>query len=234
MNPYFRPHKPVMGVLPTEDPAIPVCVTSNQNGIYAPSVFCSSIDISQFVIPEGCGVRADDIVFVSKWDSGGDLQDLHDEWDAITTHCKVMDVWGRLSFIHENDGDIWCIPVGMEWDDEEDWFVWPKYTSAKSAGCAFEDTILDSAGNVVVRTFVDKNGNLLTGKLLAALNTEGTLSGISDSSQPTGAALSAIKEVIDVLRAVVAYQDPVHEITVPALQRAIKKANLLIAKYGNR
>jgi hypothetical protein len=24
------------------------------------------------------------------------------------------------------DGDLWLVPDGMEWDDDNEWFIWPE------------------------------------------------------------------------------------------------------------
>jgi hypothetical protein len=44
-------------------------------------------------------------------------------WDDILRDARVVDRAGNKYTLHQ-DGDLWFIPVGMEWDDVEGW-IWP-------------------------------------------------------------------------------------------------------------
>jgi hypothetical protein len=46
-------------------------------------------------------------------------------WFEVTDNARVTDEKGVVYTLHQ-DGDLWLIPVGMEWDEKADWFVWPE------------------------------------------------------------------------------------------------------------
>jgi len=48
-------------------------------------------------------------------------------WDAwLEVERKALIVLDDGVYRIHQEGDCWLIPVGMEWDHERDWFVWPE------------------------------------------------------------------------------------------------------------
>lgn len=45
-------------------------------------------------------------------------------WDEVLSSAVVTDNDG-VKFTLYQEGDLWLIPDGMQWSDEEDTFVWP-------------------------------------------------------------------------------------------------------------
>jgi hypothetical protein len=47
-------------------------------------------------------------------------------WEAWNNVCDCARiVIGSTVYTVYQDGDCWLVPVGMEWSDEQDCFVWP-------------------------------------------------------------------------------------------------------------
>jgi hypothetical protein len=74
--------------------------------------------------------RATQVTGVSDEDwkllEAGPEEELYwDAWDCVTADAVITDNIGVKYRIHQ-DGDCWLVPVGMEWDDENETFVWPE------------------------------------------------------------------------------------------------------------
>ena len=54
---------------------------------------------------------------------GGDSSNYWETWTEVEAHAIVT--YEGVEYRVYQDTDCWLIPVGMEWDDEADWFVWP-------------------------------------------------------------------------------------------------------------
>lgn len=53
---------------------------------------------------------------------GPDHEHYWEAWDNVLNGTVTLD--GGTYTLHQ-DGDLWCIPEGMLWDDLEEWFFWP-------------------------------------------------------------------------------------------------------------
>jgi hypothetical protein len=45
-------------------------------------------------------------------------------WDSVLNNARVVDENG-VEFSLYQDGDLWLVPVGMEWDEDTETYVWP-------------------------------------------------------------------------------------------------------------
>ena len=95
----------------------PILWLNDARGIYIPRDFASSFvnrdrDVS--------GVTAEDWQILS---SGPDNRDYWDAWSDVLD-CAVVNSEGCKYRLHQ-DGDLWLIPDGMQWDDAAEWFAWP-------------------------------------------------------------------------------------------------------------
>jgi hypothetical protein len=45
-------------------------------------------------------------------------------WQSVCDNAKVTDENGAIYTVYQ-DGDCWLIPVGMEWNEENEFFAWP-------------------------------------------------------------------------------------------------------------
>lgn len=89
-------------------------------GIYIPQDFVNGVRREHVQ-----GMTAEDVEILA----AGPKQEYYWEtWDDILQRVKVIDpVTGVVYFLHQ-DGDLWAIPEGMEWDDNEDFYTWPDET----------------------------------------------------------------------------------------------------------
>lgn len=77
------------------------------------------------------GVSAEDLDLLAKGPPGGMESDddacvwYWDIWDNVLDHAVVTDPTTSIKYTVYQDGDVWLIPVGMEWDCKQDWYVWP-------------------------------------------------------------------------------------------------------------
>jgi hypothetical protein len=58
-------------------------------------------------------------------DAGPDHEHYWDVWSDVEQKAEIV-FPDNLAYRLHQDGDLWLIPVGMEWSDEHDWFVWPE------------------------------------------------------------------------------------------------------------
>lgn len=91
---------------------------NDARGIYIPRDFAKSFDN-----------RDEHVTGVSpeEWAILEDPNHEHywDVWSDVLNNATVTDNDGVKFTLHQ-DGDLWLIPEGMEWSDEDDTFVWPK------------------------------------------------------------------------------------------------------------
>jgi hypothetical protein len=90
---------------------------SDARGIYIPRDFANSfIDRDKHV----SGVSAEDWAILEDPD-----HELYwDVWSDVEQKAVVTDENGVRYHLWQ-DGDLWFVPEGMEWSDEEETFVWP-------------------------------------------------------------------------------------------------------------
>ena len=60
--------------------------------------------------------------------AGPDHDYYWETWDIILQNAIVTDDNG-ISYRLDQNGDLWLIPVGMEWSDKDEWYVWPETES---------------------------------------------------------------------------------------------------------
>ncbi len=89
----------------------------DHRGRYIPRDFANSFSDR---IASTQGVTDEDWAIL---EAGPDHDDYWETWDDVYLHCVVIGN-GTTYTLHQ-DGPLWLIPEGMEWDDATDWFVWP-------------------------------------------------------------------------------------------------------------
>ena len=95
----------------------PILWLTDALGIYIPREFALKF-----------GDRATQVANVSDEDwaileTGPDHEAYWDTWSQVETDAIVTLPNGEAYTVYQ-DGDCWLIPVGMEWDEESDWYVW--------------------------------------------------------------------------------------------------------------
>ena len=93
---------------------------SDARGVYIPRDFATSWDSTE---------RARRISGVSDEDwavleAGPDSDGYWDVWLEVEENAVVTDDNGVKFFVYQ-EGDCWLVPVGMDWDDETETWVWP-------------------------------------------------------------------------------------------------------------
>lgn len=92
---------------------------SDSRGVYIPRDFANSfIDRAKHV----AGVDDETWAIL---ESGPDNESYWDAWAQVESDATVTDNYGQKFTIY-NNGDCWLIPEGMEYDEENDTFVWPQ------------------------------------------------------------------------------------------------------------
>lgn len=46
-------------------------------------------------------------------------------WEIVCDKAVITDDKAGVKYTIWQDGDCWLVPIGMEWSDEENTFVWP-------------------------------------------------------------------------------------------------------------
>jgi len=92
---------------------------SEARGIYIPQHFANSFANRDQAVR---GVSAEDWAIL---EAGPDHEYYWDTWTDVCDRAIVTDDVGTQYRVHQ-DGDCWLIPVGMEWNDDKDFFVWPE------------------------------------------------------------------------------------------------------------
>ena len=81
-------------------------------GIYIPQMFTQSVKRECVA-----GVSAEDWAALE----AGPEHDLYwDTWDWILDRAELTDPTSGQVFTLYQDGDLWCIPKGAEWNDSDD------------------------------------------------------------------------------------------------------------------
>lgn len=92
---------------------------NDARGQYIPRDFANSFaDRAKSV----AGVSDEDWAIL---EAGPDHELYWDTWSDVEQNAKITDDKGVQYTVHQ-DGDCWLVPVGMEWSDEQDTFVWPE------------------------------------------------------------------------------------------------------------
>lgn len=89
-------------------------------GVYAPQQFCKIFGDSLKPAEGEYWTQQDIRATVARLlDDNPDSEQYWEDWDAIHNAAVLTDE-GEDFFIFQDD-DIWCIPIGWEWDDDEGW-----------------------------------------------------------------------------------------------------------------
>ncbi len=105
---------------------------SDARGVYIPRDFANSFaDRSKHVT----GVSDEDWAIL---ESGPDHEWYWDTWNDVEQNAIVTDENGHKYTLYQN-GDLWLVPEGMEWDDHMQTFDWPKDESEPGFEGGFAD-----------------------------------------------------------------------------------------------
>ena len=96
----------------------PMLWLSDARGIYIPRDFVSSFAN----LASLSGVSDEDKAIL---EAGPDHEWYWEAWDDVLNNATVTDDKGNVFTVYQ-DGDCWLIPEGMEWSDENEFFVWPE------------------------------------------------------------------------------------------------------------
>lgn len=96
----------------------PILAVVDSWGVFAPRRF---VELYGEYIESNLWADSVDVVR-----QGPGTEDYWESWEDIESR-GVVHMDGSWFRIHQ-DGDIWIIPEGMEWDDDSQWFVWPNVT----------------------------------------------------------------------------------------------------------
>lgn len=96
---------------------------SDSRGVYIPRDFAQSFANRAKSVT---GVSAEDWLIL---EAGPENEQYWDTWDEVISLAIITDENGNKYTIHQ-DGDCWLVPVGMEWSEEQDGFIWPEEEQA--------------------------------------------------------------------------------------------------------
>lgn len=103
----------------------PIFYLDDHRGIYIPQNFveCTKRECIS-------GVDATNLDALAQGPEGGifavdgGTADYWEIWDDVLNNAKVTDSDGTVYFLYQ-DGALWLIPEGMEYDEAEETWVWP-------------------------------------------------------------------------------------------------------------
>jgi hypothetical protein len=91
---------------------------SDARGVYIPRDFANCFTERAKVVS---GVNDDNWEIL---EAGPEHELYWEAWTEVLDRAIVTSETGVKYRLHQ-DGDLWLIPEGMEWSDEQDTFVWP-------------------------------------------------------------------------------------------------------------
>ena len=97
----------------------PLLWLDDHRGIYIPRDFANSFANRE---KDVSGVDAEDWEIL---EAGPDHEHYWEAWDDVCDRATVTDEHGVQYHVYQ-DGACWLIPLGMEWDEKNDFFQWPK------------------------------------------------------------------------------------------------------------
>jgi hypothetical protein len=98
----------------------PLMVLGSARGVYIPRDFAQMFEDRAKQV---YGVKDEDWLIL---EAGPDHEHYWDAWSDVEQKALITHLITKINYTVYQDGDCWLIPVGMEWNDETDWFVWPK------------------------------------------------------------------------------------------------------------
>lgn len=100
----------------------PMLWLDDARGVYIPRDFATSFkDRDQHV----SGVSADDWAILEQGPDSCSNESYWDVWIEVCDNATVTDENGIKYHLYQN-GDLWLIPDGMEWNDKTEFFDWPR------------------------------------------------------------------------------------------------------------
>ena len=96
---------------------------NNNQGIYIPRDFVLSTR-PEYI--SGCD--PDDLAVLRE---GPEHERYWEAWESVCNSARVTDPSTQVVYTLYQDGALWLVPDGMEWDDREGW-VWPPAESAET------------------------------------------------------------------------------------------------------
>ena len=96
----------------------PMLWLSDARGIYIPRDFATG-----FADRDKTVSGVDDETWTIL-EEGPDHEWYWEAWEDVCNDATVTDEHGNKFTVYQ-EGDCWLIPVGMEWDDQKEWYVWP-------------------------------------------------------------------------------------------------------------
>ena len=100
----------------------PMLYLSDARGVYIPRDF--ALETKRECIN---GARQSDLDILA---AGPAHEYYWDAWTDIESNCTVTDPATGIEYRIYQDGDCWLVPVGMEWDEENEFFLWPDTAEA--------------------------------------------------------------------------------------------------------
>lgn len=100
---------------PNED--IGLCITDGW-GVYVPQRFAELFGDRAANLPD------EDLAILK---AGPEHEHYWETWEGVLDSATITE--GGITYRLWQDGDLWLVPEGMEWDDEADGWVWPEEVS---------------------------------------------------------------------------------------------------------
>lgn len=97
---------------------------SDARGIYIPR------DFAQSFADRDTSVSGVDAETWATLEQGPDAESYWDTWLEVCEHAVVTDENG-VKFTLWQEGDLWLVPEGMEWSDENETYQWPEAEQAE-------------------------------------------------------------------------------------------------------
>jgi hypothetical protein len=99
----------------------PILWFADTRGVNIPREFAFAFHRKHKDVEHTEGVTTEQFYILEE---GPTHDDYWETWYDVLRDCRVVDRAGNKYTLH-HDGDLWFIPIGMEWDDVEGW-IWPK------------------------------------------------------------------------------------------------------------
>lgn len=97
----------------------PLLWLDDHRGVYIPRDFANSFE------DRNSSVKGVDPETWEILEAGPDHEVYWEAWNDVQRDAVVTDENGVEYNVYQ-DGACWLIPVGMEWSDKNDFFVWPE------------------------------------------------------------------------------------------------------------
>lgn len=95
----------------------PLLCLDDHRGVYIPRDFAELVDRSRVI-----GITPNEWACL---EAGPNYEHYWDVWNRILDDAHVIDPEKNITYSLYQDGPLWLIPDGMEWDESTEWFRWP-------------------------------------------------------------------------------------------------------------